>query len=171
MKSRNLHLFILFLILFNFINGQKTLQVLKVKLGSFKKYEIYNNDVLEYKLKGDLFYRKDRIVNMRDSIILFQNDSIIKLSQIKAIKFRNGNHLLGTLNAVCYVVGFGYVTLNVINNLILQGIVRADMKAVYVSGGFLAAGFIFKQLRIKRIRIKQHVTLKIIDPNFQNLGK
>jgi len=141
-----------------------------VNLGSFKKYEIFSGDILECKLKGEHFFSKHQIVNMNDSLIMFENDQVIKLSQIKVIKLPRGSRLFVTFRKVFFRGGILYLSLNTINNLILNGAFRADPRALYISGSFLAASFILKQLSIKRIRVKSNVTLKVLDLNFQKLN-
>lgn len=150
--------------------SQKSLQILRTRFGKLHKIEVFTDDVIDYKLKGEKHYKRDLIVNMNDSLILFKSDSVIKLSQIKAIKLRNSSHLLQTFSSVFTVAGIGYVTLNGINNLILESALRIDRRALIVSGSFLVAGIILKQLSIKRIHINDHVVLKVVDLNVEHLN-
>ncbi len=167
----SLKIFKLYLLLFLFgnINAQQVLQVLRVKPGSFKKYEIFTNEVIEYKLKGEHHYKKDVIVNMSDDRIMLQNDSMIKLSEIKALRFHRPSHLLKTINKVCFIGGVGYVSLNIINNLILDGALRVDPRALYISGGFIVAGLILKMISVKHVRIRSNTSLKIVDMTYRGL--
>lgn len=164
-----LYLFV-FLIFGNLGFAQKTLQILKVKPGSFKKYEIFVGDVLEYKLKGQHFYKLNKIANMNDSLIMFENDTIIKLSQIKVIKLHNGNHLMQTFSGAFMIGGVALIALNFVNNLLFFNTFGVDTKIWYISGGLLAAAIILKQLSIKRLHIKGNVSLKVLDLNFQKLN-
>lgn len=170
---RNIRSYILlfvFIFLNAFVFSQKSLQILRTRFGKLQKIELFTDDVMEYKLKGERRYRRDLIVNMNDSLIMFKSDSIIKLSRISKIKLRDSNHLLHTFSSVFTMAGFGYVTLNGINNLILNGQLKVDRKALIISGSFLVAGFILKQLSIKRIKIRDNVVLKVIDINVEHLN-
>jgi hypothetical protein len=135
------------------------------------KYDIYINDIIEYKLKGQHHYRKDVIVNMNDSCLLLDRDSIIKIANIKSLRFHRDEHLLGTMNAVCFIAGVGYVSLNVINNLILEHSLKADPRAVYISAAFIVAGVIFKLIRTKHVRIRSKTVVRVVSRSYQNLSK
>lgn len=154
----------------NFLWSQKSLQILRTRFGKLRKIEIFTDDVIDYKLKGERRYKRDLIVNMNDSLILFKSDSVIKLSQIKTIKLRNSSHLLSLFGSAFTGAGVGYVALNGINNLILENVLRIDRRALIISGSFLAAGIVLKQLSIKRIHINDHVVLKVVDLNVEHLN-
>lgn len=133
-------------------------------------YDIYVNDVVEYKLKGKLFYKKDIILNMDSTRMLLQNDSIVKISDIKAFRVHRKSHLLKTLTGFFFIGGVGYVGLNVINNGILENRFGVDEKALYIGGGFVAAGIILKLIRVKHIRIHKKTIIKMVEQNFQKLN-
>lgn len=107
---------------------------------------------------------------MNDSVIVFKNDSMIKLSDLKVIKLHNGNHLMGTFVSAFLIAGIGYASLNVINNLLIESVFRLDPKAMIVSASFLTAAIILKQISIKRIHMRRNVSLKVLDLNFQKLN-
>jgi hypothetical protein len=107
---------------------------------------------------------------MNDSLILFKSDSVIKLSQIKKIKIRNRSHLLHTFSTAFKVAGIGYVTLNGVNNLILESAFRIDRRSLIISGSFLVAGIILEQLSFKRIHVNDRVVLKVVDLNVEHLN-
>lgn len=167
------YLAVLFTLLFftGTIYAQKTLQILKIKPGSFKKYELFCGSKLVYKLKGDHFYRHQTIANMNDSIILFENDSLIQLSELKVIKLKVGNHLMGTFAEGCLKGAVLWPALNFANNIILESAFQLDPRALYISSGFALGFIIFKELSVKRIRMNKNVTLKVLDLNFQKLNE
>ncbi len=67
--------------------SQKILNVHYYSLfGKHKTHQFYNNQVLHYKLKGQFRYHANKVVNMQDSLILFDNEKTIKLNDIKALK-------------------------------------------------------------------------------------
>jgi len=152
------------------ISAQKSLQIIYQKFGKVKKYEIPLNDFLEYKLKGENSYHLNKIVNLQDSFIVFSNDSVVKLSQIKTIRLKTGSHLLKTLQNFFMIGGAAFVVLNTTNNLINNRNPAIDPSAVYISAGLFGAGLIIREATIKRIRITKNKTLKIMDIDFENLN-
>lgn len=151
--------------------SQKILEIDIVRFNKLKTIQLYNNSLLEYKLKGGHHYRINKITDLRDSSILFSNDSVVSLSQIKAIKVRNGNHLYPLFSGFFYTGGVLFVGLDTFNNAINGESPVVKPLAVYVSAGLIATGFIIKQLSIKRIRMNKRKTLRILEADYQNLSK
>jgi hypothetical protein len=154
-------------LLFGCCRAQTVLEIVTDK----NKYEIYTNDVIEYKLKGEHHYKKDIVLNMNDSCLYLEKDSLLNFSKIKAVRFHRDSHLLGTINGVCYIAGVGYVSLNLINNLILQHSFKVDPKAIYVSAAFVVAGIILQIIRVKHVRIKHNTAVRVVTRSYQNLAK
>lgn len=73
--------------------SQKILEIDIVRFNHFKSIQLHNGSYIEYKLKGELKYRINKMVNMKDSLIIFDNDSSLPISKIKVIKLRDVNHL------------------------------------------------------------------------------
>ena len=82
---------ILFCLVLSLSFSQKILEIDITRFNHFKSIQLYNDSYIEYKLKGDYKYRINKIVNMKDSLIIFDNDSSIILSEIKVIKLKE-NH-------------------------------------------------------------------------------
>jgi hypothetical protein len=160
------NLYLLFL-LFGCCRAQTVMEVITDK----RKYEVYTNDVIEYKLKGEHHFKKDIVLNMNDSCLYLEKDSLVNVSKLKALRFHRESHLLGTINGVCFIAGVGYVSLNFINNLILQHAAKVDPKAIYISAAFVAAGVILKIIRIKHVRIKHDTVVRVVTRDYQNLAK
>jgi hypothetical protein len=159
-------LYMLFLLL-GCCPAQNVMEVITDK----RKYDVYTNDVIEYKLKGEHHFKKDIVLNMNDSCLYLEKDSLVNVSKIKALRFHRDNHLLGTINGVCFIGGVGYVSLNFINNLILQHAAKVDPKAIYISASLVAAGIILKIIRVKHVHIKHDTVVRIVTRNYQNLAK
>lgn len=88
--------------------AQKILEIDIVRFNHFKAIQLHNGSYIEYKLKGEFKYRINKLVNMKDSLIIFDNDSSITLSEIKVIKLRDANHLYRLFSSffiqeVCYL--------------------------------------------------------------------
>jgi hypothetical protein len=168
-----LHIFALFFLLLSnsICFSQKTLQIVYSKYDNLKKYEVFNGDVLEYKLKGQHSYRLNKIVNMQDSMIVFSNDSVIKLNQIKAICIRKSNFVMRLFQSA-YITGGGlFFFLNTTNNIINERNPILDPKAALIGASLITTGLLIKQIGVKRIRINHNKTLKIVDLSFQNLSE
>lgn len=169
-KNQHTLIFIV-LILINFdCFSQKTLQITYSRFGSLKKFELFNGDVLEYKLKGQYSYRLNKIVNLQDSIIVFSNDSVIKLNQIKAICIRKSNFLLKQFQQVFLLGGGLFFSFNTINNILNERQPTIDPKAALISASLIGTGFIIKEIGVKRIRMNDNRSLKIVNLDYQNLS-
>jgi hypothetical protein len=154
------------------LNSQSSLQVSINRFGTTKIFEVFTYENLEYKLKGNWFYRKDRIANMRDSIIVFANDSVIFLNQIKSIRLRKNVPHLAELAFVINGLGIGFFGLNTFNNAITDSPpIIIDGVAICVSGGLFTLAYLVKQLGIKRVRITGNKTLRIVEMNYNDLNK
>lgn len=147
--------------------SQKILQINKVRFNNFKKIELFNSDVLEYKLIGEHHYRKNKIADLRDSMILFTNDSIITLSQIKSIKVRRHARLIKVLATTLVYAGVGLILIDTFNNSINGDKPIVKEQIAIISGSLMLGGFLSSQLMIKRIKINKRNTLKIINLDFK----
>jgi len=149
--------------------SQKTLEIYFTRFGKQKKFEVYNGDHLEYKLKGQHSYRRNKIVNLQDSFIVFSNDSVIKLNQLKAIKIDKNNFVVKLFQRAFIVFGAGFFFLNTTNNIINEREPVVDANSALIGGGLIISGILIKQLNIKRVRINEKNHLKILDLSFNNL--
>ena len=170
---KKIHILLLFILFFAGLNcfSQKTLEVLVTRFGKLKKYELFIGDHLEYKLKGKYSYRRDKITNLQDSFIVFKNDSVIKLSQIKAVRLKKNDHLVRTFQTAFIGLGAGFLFLNTTNNLINERTPAIDPLAVLIAAGLVSTGVLVKQINIKRVKLNEHNQLKIVDLNFNNLSE
>lgn len=151
--------------------SQKILEIDIARFNHFKPIQFYNGSYIEYKLKGEHRYRINKMVNMKDSLIIFDNDSSIVLSEIKSIKLRDANHLFRLFSGFFYTGGVLFIGLDTFNNFINKDTPLVNQTALIASAGLIAAGFIIKQLSIKRVRISKHKMLRIIDTDYQHLNK
>lgn len=162
---------ILFCLGLSFCFSQKILEIDITHFNHFKSIQLYNDSYIEYKLKGEHKYRINKIVNMKDSLVIFDNDSSITLSEIKAIKLRDANHLYKLFSGFFYTGGVLFVGLDTFNNFINSETPYVKQTAVIASAGLITIGFITKQLSIKRIRINKRKSLRILETDYQNLNK
>lgn len=150
--------------------SQSFLRVTYTRFGATRIYEVPVNDRLEFKLKGESRFRKDKIIEMRDSSILFETYTEVRLSQIKALRLRTHNHLVTTFQTLFLMGGIGFISLNTINNSITNTSPVFNEKAAYISAGLLAASFLIREIGIKRIRMTKNKDLKILNIDFKHMN-
>jgi len=170
MKEHKVILLVFFILLSSFVFSQKSLQLIYSRFGKVKKTEFFINDQLEYKLKGKRLFRENKIVNLQDSLILFENDSVIKLSEIKVIRVHRGGHLLTTMQEVFIIGGIGFIGLNTANNAINGTSPLIDNRAVYVSGALVGAGLLIRLISTHHIHINKNKSLKIVVTEFSKMN-
>jgi hypothetical protein len=151
-------------------HAQTRLRISYDRFGKTHLYEVFKNELFEYKLKGEAFYTSKVIIHMQDSIIVFEDNSVIKLSQLKAIRLRMHNHLVSTFQAAFLIAGIGFVSLNTVNNIILNESPVIDEKAAWISAALVTTSFLIRELGIKRILINTKKTLKIVSVDYHNLN-
>lgn len=132
--------------------------------GKHKSFQFFNNSKFSYKLKGDLFYRTHKIVNMQDSLLVLDNDSVIKLAQIKSIK-------IDGMMISPYFFGAGalFLMYDTGFNIIYGKPQIVNERAVLVTAICFTGGLIMKYCQDKHIRIKKSDTMRIIDNDYRNL--
>jgi len=163
-------LYILMFLIHVDLRCQTYLRITYTHFGVTRIYNVPNYDVMEYKLKGESRFHKNKIFNMKDSSILFENYTEIKLNQLKALRIKKHNHLVSTFQNLFLLGGVGFVTLNTINNLITDTSPVFNEKAAYISAALLATSLLIREMNIKRIRITKNKALKILNIDFQHLG-
>ncbi len=159
--------FCLFIVSFS----QDILEIDITRFNKFKNIQLFNHSFLEYKLKGEHKYRINKMAAMQDSMIIFDNDSSITLSEIKAIKLRNSNHLIPLFGSFFVIGGAGVIIVDSFNKIINGQPKIVDERVALIGASLFVAGIIIKQLAIKRVRMNKHRTLRIIKLDFQNLNK
>lgn len=132
--------------------------------GKHKSFQFFNNAKFTYKLKGDLFYKTHKVVNMKDSLLVLDNDSVIKLNQIKAIK-------IDGMMISPYFFGAGtlFLLLDTGHNIAFGHPQIINEQALIVTSVFFAGGLLMKYFQDKHIRIKKNDTMRIIDNDYRNL--
>lgn len=132
--------------------------------GKQKTFQFFNNSKFSYKLKGKILYQTHKLVNMQDSILVFDNDCAIKLSQIKAIKI---NRMM--ISPYFFGAGVLFFLLDTGHNIAFGNPVINE-QAVLVSSAFFAGGLIAAYFQNKHVHVYKNTTLRIIDADYQNLN-
>ena len=147
--------------------SQKILEINYHSLfGKEKTFQFFNNSSLDYKLKGDLLYKTHKLVNMNDSLLIFKNDVVVKISDLKAIKIRGAriSHWLFTAGILFFIIDTG-------NNLANGNAKIVNEQAILASAILIVAGVIIKRIQDKHVYIRKNVSIRILETNYQNLNK
>lgn len=132
--------------------------------GRNKSFQFYNNSVFFYKLRGDMFYRKHKLVNMQDSILVFENDAVAELGKIKAVKIEGAS-----FSSYFFGAGALFLLMDTGHGLIFGRSQVVSDQALTVLGSCVGAGLIVKYFQDKHIRIKKNSVFRIIDTDYRNL--
>lgn len=156
----------LFLIISQIVQAQKILDIhYSGLLNKNKTFQIFNNSELTYKLKGQHKFKTNKLVNIKDSTLLFENDSVIYLNQIKSIRI-NGV----MLSPLFFGAGTLFLLLDTFHNVAFDRPQIVNNQALAVTSIFYAGGIIMRFVQYKYIRIKHNTVLRIIDANYQNMN-
>ena len=134
--------------------------------GKEKRFEFYNGGKFSYKLKGQLFYHTNKIANMTDSILVFEDESTIPLDEIKSIRIPGIK-----LSAIFFRAGTLFVIIDTFNGLINQRSQVVDQRAFIVAGAFYTVALVARCLENKHVRIRKNTTLRVIGSNYENLDQ
>lgn len=132
--------------------------------------EIYSGEVLDFKLKSERRFQKQKILAMGDSMILLADGSRVYLHQIKTIRFRKRMRLAETFGGFFMGLGFMFIVLDTANNGITGKEEIVNKEAVVISAALCGTGLLLKQLNRKRLRLKGKRTMQIIDVDYQHLS-
>lgn len=169
--GKKLQIFILLLVLSSSFAcfSQQSLKIVFTRFGMVKRYDIHSGDILEYKLKGQHFYHKNKIVNMQDSFIVFSNSDAIELNQLKVIRLNKSNYVARMFRKFFIRGGAIFFVLNTVNNGINSVSPAVDSKAALIAGGLITTGLLIREIGFRRIPINKRKYLKIVDVSFNNL--
>lgn len=161
------YILLFFVFILNTSFSQKILELNYHSLfGKEKSFQFFNNSKLDYKLKGDLLYRTHKLVNMNDTLLIFDNDDVVKIRDLKAIKIRGG-----LFSPYFFGGGVLFFLLDTGNNIAKNHTTIVNEQAVLVSSIAIVCGIIIKRIQDKHVYIRKNVTLRILDTNYQNLNK
>lgn len=134
--------------------------------GKEKSFQFFNNSKLDYKLKGDVLYRTHKLVNMNDSLLVFDNDSVVKVSQLKCIKIK-GAHI----STYFFGAGVLFFLLDTGHNIAYGKSQIVSEQALLVSSIAIVSGLIVKRIQDKHVYIRKNVTIRVLDTSYENINK
>jgi hypothetical protein len=133
--------------------------------GKEKTFQFFPNREFSYKLRGQFFCRSKKLANMNDSLLIFADESIIRIDQIKSIKIKGGN-----FSNYIFGAGLLFPTLDVANNVLFDRRPIVNERALKVGGIFLIAGMIINYIQDKHIHVRKNTTFRVFDPDYEHLN-
>ncbi len=150
--------------------SQDHFEITKTTLGHIKVHRIYTGEQFRYKLKGQLFFHRDRLVHMQDSLLIFANDRSINIHNLKKVGIERNIHLLETTEKYFIILGIGFFALNTVNNVITDNPPIINWTAAAIGGALVTFSQVFQVMQIKRVRIAKNTSLRIVNFNYDQLN-
>jgi hypothetical protein len=159
---------IVILLIFSFnCYSQKTLNIYYRSIfGKQKVFQFFNNHVFYYKCKGKTTYQANKIVNMNDSLVLFDNNTCIKYSDIKAVKVPGIK-----LNYIFYNSALGFLESEIFYHYMVNTSKVVTEQGAIVTAVLVVGGVVASFIQDKHIKIKKSTLIKFVDSDFQNINR
>ncbi|GEM_PF-2566760 len=158
---------LIFLFFSSILSAQNVLML--EKAGTNKKVFFKSGDEIRYKLKGEDHYRKDHIVSLKDSSIIFHYNKI-GVEEISEIDIRKKDFIkfnLKKTGTVLQISGAVYILLDQFNKTVVQGNDWEFEGDVWITGAILVGvGTAIKFLHPKKFKVGGKYKLHIIDINY-----
>lgn len=143
--------------------SQKSLAVDVFTLGHFKRFHIYQNEEMTFKLKGSSHKYRHTLVDMEDSVLYIETGESIRLDQIKKIIIDRSNFLTRMLASGFRVAGIGYIGIDAFNNSINAEAPVFKERVLLVGAGLFVIGEIIHMANKRRLRPGRNTRLLIMD--------
>ena len=168
MQIRALIAMILFLFLSGtYCFGQQFVALDVTKVNGFKRIKYYIGDEIRYKNAENNRRYKGKIVALSDSLIVFENKTVVNIKDIKVVYRDNANFVTRSLARFCLVFGPGFLGLDTFNNLINRRKPIVNDLAIQEGAAFVGAGLILDNMMKKRYKIGKRRSIKIMDLDFK----
>jgi hypothetical protein len=112
-----------------------------------------------------MLYRTQKLVNLNDSMLVFDNDSVIKISALKAIKIKGA-----LVSPYFFGSSFLFFLLDTGHNIAKGHSTIINEQTVLVSSVLLLSGIIVRRIQDKHVYIRKNVTIRVLDTDYQNLN-
>jgi hypothetical protein len=139
---------------------------------SHKKFEIFPGDEIQFKLKKQLGFIKKKLMAVTDSTFIFDSAGAeeIPYTRIKFVRVYKYNYVISGFRKLLLGLSAMTITLDVLNNVIMDRPTVVDKKAVIMAGGMLVASLILRRMLFKRIRFNKHKTFQVIQLDYNRLA-
>jgi len=132
------------------------------KMGTKKRYEYFPDDQLTFKIVDEEHFRKDRIVALSDSSILFASGRV-PLKEIERIKPPASSWMAAT-GGTLVIAGIGYYLIDTFNQTVIAGNKYSNDEAVLRTSLILAgtgAGLIL--FSTKKVKLNNNWRIRMVD--------
>lgn len=144
-----------------------SLQAQKILLAenqrSFKNFKFYTGDELTFKYAAEEHKVHDIILEMTDSVLVFEEAGEVKLTEIEA--FYRGNYVVKILQPLTLLAGAAYFGLDSFNRLINNDAPVILAETVAISAGLVGLSFALTPFQMVRYKTGTKWQLRIIDLN------
>ncbi len=143
--------------------AQKSLAIDVFTLGHFKRFHIYQNEEMTFKLKGSSHKYRHTLVDMEDSVLYIETGESIRLDRIKSIIIDRSNFLTRMLASGLRTAGIGYIGIDVFNSY-RNGDVPVFKERVLIAGATMfVVGEVIHIANKRRLRPGRNTRLQIMD--------
>ena len=102
---------------------------------------------------------------MADSLIIFSDETIIRIDKIKGIKIKGGDFSQYLFGAAAL-----FPLLDIANNVAFDRRPIVNERALKVGGIILAAAIVVDYIQDKHIHIRKSTTFRVFDPDYEHLN-
>ena len=164
--------FIVLIICFN-LNAfsQNGIRIHFKKLGFNSVMEVFPGDVMEFKLRHEHKFKAVKVLELSDTAVYFGYDEFVNWKDIKCIRVSSGNYLNRKFKTFFKRGAILFITLDVLNNLILNHRPILNPKAVAVSASLAVAWLLFKKFDHKKVRLRKSSFFIPVTTNFRDLSR
>jgi len=158
---------ILFFLLTGNLFAQNVLML--EKTGSNKRTFFKSGDEIRYKLENEDHFRRDYIVSLKDSSIVFHYNKI-DIDEIEVVDISKKDFIkvnLKKIGTLLQVSGGFYILLDQFNKTVVQGKEWEFEEDVWITGAVLVvAGTAIKFLHPRKFKVGRKYKLRIININY-----
>ncbi len=145
------------------LSAQRYLAVDLYRLGTFKRFSIYEGSMMKFKLKENHRMQKNKLVALKDSTLFFEDGTMVPVSDIKCVVVNRSHVLLQVLRRVLVIAGVGFIGLDTFNNAINGESPVFKEQVLTIGGSLFLAGQLLKLTETKRVRPGRNKRIHIID--------
>ena len=166
MFKRKTFIFLVSLFLFtNFCEAQKYLVLDSYRLLGFKRVRYAEGDLISFRLNDFKTKYSGEILAINDSVIHLKGMDV-PIKTISVVYREKGNFLTKSFSKVFMWSGLGFIILDTGNNLLSKRSTVVEDRALVAGGSLIGLGLTMKLLSIKKYKIGNKHTLKVIDVTF-----
>jgi len=146
-------------LLFNVGFGQNVLMV--EKIGTAKRFSYLVGDYINIKTKAKKLHLRNFLWSIEDSSIMIGTNYTVPFEDIKSV--RKEIYFPKLLSKITLIAGVGFITLDVINNLI-NGQQVFNPTTLIIGGSLVGVGLVMIPLSQRNMNIGFKWKLKVIKP-------